>query len=101
MLWAWTPGDADGDLQLPPIVARRCLPCHSTSHATRLCGIRGIAAQTILLAFQLAHANRRKIRKWLDTLALGGERPRRRTHHRRQTKERKTWTPTGHLTPAA
>ncbi|MCZ0985364.1 hypothetical protein O1M54_06180 [Streptomyces diastatochromogenes] len=23
--------------------------------------------------------NRRKIRKWLDTLALGGERPRRRT----------------------
>ncbi|MEV7393825.1 hypothetical protein [Streptomyces sp. NPDC091215] len=63
--------------------------------------IRGIAAQTILLAFQLAHANRRKIRKWLDTLALGGERPRRRTHHRRQTKERKTWTPTGHLAPVA
>jgi hypothetical protein len=63
--------------------------------------IRGIAAQTILLAFQLAHANRRKIKKWLDTLSLGGERPRRRTHHRRQTKEPRSWTPTGHLTPAA
>ncbi|GAA2652804.1 hypothetical protein GCM10010307_63830 [Streptomyces vastus] len=48
--------------------------------------IRGIAAQTILLAFQLAHANRRKIKQWLETLALCGERPRRRTHHRRKTK---------------
>ncbi|WP_210585407.1 hypothetical protein [Streptomyces sp. GESEQ-35] len=37
--------------------------------------IRGIAAQTILLAFQLAHANRRKVKRWLETLALGGERP--------------------------
>jgi hypothetical protein len=48
--------------------------------------IRGIAAQTILLAFQLAHANRRKIKSWVETLALNGERPRRRTHHRRRTK---------------
>ncbi|MEU1478638.1 hypothetical protein [Streptomyces sp. NPDC005760] len=63
--------------------------------------IRGIAAQTILLAFQLAHANRRKIKKWLETLALGGERPRRRTHHRRKTKEPGTRTPTGHLPSAA
>ncbi|WP_405881054.1 hypothetical protein OG762_22130 [Streptomyces sp. NBC_01136] len=63
--------------------------------------IRGIAAQTILLAFQLAHANRRKIKSWLETLALGGERPRRRTHHRRKTKDRGAWTPTGHLMPAA
>ncbi|MFE1287801.1 hypothetical protein [Streptomyces sp. NPDC058751] len=59
--------------------------------------IRGIAAQTILLAFQLAHANRRKIQKWLETLALGGERPRRRTHHRQKRKATGTWTPTGHL----
>jgi len=51
--------------------------------------------------FQLAHANRRKIKKWLETLALGGERPRRRTHHRRKTKEPGTWTPTGHLPSAA
>lgn len=63
--------------------------------------IRGIAAQTILLAFQLAHANRRKIAKWLETLALGGERPRRRTHHRRKIKKRGAWTPTGHLPSAA
>ncbi|WP_406838026.1 hypothetical protein ACICHK_20460 [Streptomyces sp. AHU1] len=59
--------------------------------------IRGIAAQTILLAFQLAHANRRKIQKWLETLALGDERPRRRTHHRQKRKAAGTWTPTGHL----
>jgi hypothetical protein len=63
--------------------------------------IRGIAAQTILLVFQLAHANRRKIKKWLESLALGGERPRRRTHHRRKTKQPGTWTPTGHLVTAA
>ncbi|MGP3952201.1 hypothetical protein [Streptomyces sp. 7N604] len=63
--------------------------------------IRGIAAQTILLAYQLAHANRRKIIKWLDTLALGGERPRRRTHHRRKTKPLANWTPAGYMAPAA
>lgn len=72
-----------------------------TRHTVTQTQNTGIAAQTILLAFQLAHANRRKIRKWLHTLALGGERPRRRTHHRRPTREPKTWTPTGHLTPAA
>ncbi|MFH8564612.1 hypothetical protein [Streptomyces sp. NPDC017988] len=60
--------------------------------------LRGIAAQTVLLVFQLAHANRRKIKNWLDTLALGGERPRRRTHHRRRTKPIGHWTPTGYLT---
>ncbi|WP_406400861.1 hypothetical protein OH805_17645 [Streptomyces sp. NBC_00879] len=38
--------------------------------------IRGIAAQTILLAFQLAHADRTKIKEWVETLALGGEPPR-------------------------
>ncbi|WP_241518770.1 hypothetical protein [Streptomyces sp. CB03238] len=59
--------------------------------------LRGIAAQTVLLVFQLAHANRRKIKNWLDTLALGGERPRRRTHHRRRTKPIGHWTPTGYL----
>jgi hypothetical protein len=61
--------------------------------------IRGIAAQTMLLAFQLAHANRRKIQNWVETLALGGERPRRRTHHRRRTKPLGRWTPTGYLAP--
>ncbi|MFF8843443.1 hypothetical protein ACF08N_12035 [Streptomyces sp. NPDC015127] len=59
--------------------------------------IRGIAAQTILLVFQLAHANRRKIKNWVETLALNGGRPRRRTHHRRRTKPLGSWTPTGYL----
>jgi hypothetical protein len=44
--------------------------------------IRGIAAQTVLLA----HANTRKIARWLDVLHLQGKRPRRRSHHRRTTK---------------
>ncbi|MFE6757860.1 hypothetical protein ACFVDQ_30375 [Streptomyces sp. NPDC057684] len=61
--------------------------------------IRGIAAQTVLLVFQLAHANQRKIKNWVDTLALSGQRPRRRTHHRRTTKPLGAWTPTGHLSP--
>ncbi|MER5463308.1 hypothetical protein ABT010_22000, partial [Streptomyces sp. NPDC002668] len=55
--------------------------------------IGGIAAQTILLVFQLAHANRRKIKNWVETLALNGERPRRRPHHRRRTKPLGNWTP--------
>ncbi|MFJ1605290.1 hypothetical protein ACIOHS_18270 [Streptomyces sp. NPDC088253] len=32
--------------------------------------IRGITAQTLLLAFQLAHANRRKLTAWADSIAL-------------------------------
>ncbi|MFI6277527.1 hypothetical protein [Streptomyces sp. NPDC050988] len=37
--------------------------------------IRGIAAQTILLAFQLAHANRRKLTAWADADALNATAP--------------------------
>lgn len=62
--------------------------------------IRGIAAQTILLAFQLAHANKRKLRSWADAVALNGDRPRRRPTRRRQTKPLGTWTPTGYVDPA-
>ncbi|MET7538427.1 hypothetical protein [Streptomyces sp. NPDC005349] len=62
--------------------------------------IRGIAARTVLLVFQLAHANQWKIKNWIDTLALSGERPRRRTHHRRTTKPLGAWTPTGRPSPA-
>ncbi|MFI8927131.1 hypothetical protein ACIG3E_05500 [Streptomyces sp. NPDC053474] len=61
--------------------------------------IRGIAAQTLLLAFQLAHANQRKLTRWVDTLPAVGARPRRRPTRRRPTKPLGTWTPTGHLTP--
>ncbi|MET7514671.1 hypothetical protein ABZS88_14580 [Streptomyces sp. NPDC005480] len=61
--------------------------------------LRGIAAETVLLVFQPAHANQRKIKNWLDTLALSGQRPRRRTHHGRTTKPLGAWTPTGHPSP--
>ncbi|MFG2655625.1 hypothetical protein [Streptomyces sp. NPDC048425] len=50
---------------------------------------------TVLLVFQLAHADRRKIKNEVETLALDGQRPRRRTHHRRRTKPIGSWTPTG------
>lgn len=63
--------------------------------------IRGIAAQTFLLAFQLAHANRRKINRWFDTLPNGSQPPRRRPTRRRKTKPLGSWTPTGHLEPAS
>ncbi|MFF2353818.1 hypothetical protein ACFVVL_29050 [Kitasatospora sp. NPDC058115] len=73
------------------------------SEAIELSGrrrIRGIAAQTFLLAFQLAHANRRKIDRWLDTLPVDDQPPRRRPTRRRKTKPLGTWTPTGHLEQA-
>jgi hypothetical protein len=60
--------------------------------------IRGIAAQTLLLAFQLAHANRRKLRAWADSIALHDDRPRRRPTRRRKTKPLGTWTPKGYIT---
>ncbi|WP_340377642.1 hypothetical protein U5640_22905 [Streptomyces sp. SS7] len=60
--------------------------------------IRGIAAQTLLLAFQLAHANRRKLRAWADSIALHDDRPRRRPTRRRKTKPLGTWTPKGYVT---
>lgn len=62
--------------------------------------VRGIAAQTILLSFQIAHANKRKIAVWVDTLPdpVTG-RPRRRPTRRRATRPLGTWTPTGHIDP--
>lgn len=59
--------------------------------------VRGIAAQTLLLAFQLAHANRRKLRAWADSIALHDGRPRRRPTRRRKTKPLGTWTPKGYV----
>ncbi|MGR8009468.1 hypothetical protein [Streptomyces hypolithicus] len=69
---------------------------HIESAGTRR--IRGIAAQTILLAFQLAHVNRRKLSGWADAVALNGERPRRRPTRRRKTQPLGTWAPKGRLT---
>ncbi|MCW2888162.1 MAG: hypothetical protein JWL58_5024 [Streptosporangiaceae bacterium] len=62
--------------------------------------MRGIAAQTLLLAFQLAHVNERKIGNWIDTLPGPDGKPRRRAR-RRETKPLGTWTPKSHLQPAS
>ncbi|MBW1601815.1 hypothetical protein JJV70_06770 [Streptomyces sp. JJ66] len=60
--------------------------------------IRGIAAQAILLAFQLAHANKRKLATWAGSITLHGSHPHRRPTRRRKTKPLGTWTPEGYLT---
>ncbi|MFQ6146244.1 hypothetical protein ACLMNJ_24745 [Streptomyces seoulensis] len=60
--------------------------------------IRRIAAQPLLLAFQLAHANRRKLTAWADSIALHGDRPHRRPTRRRKTKPLGTRTPKGYVT---
>lgn len=63
--------------------------------------IRGIAAQTLLTAFQLAQANQRKIDRWRDTLPGPTGQPRRRpTSGRRATKPLRAWTPAGYHQPA-
>jgi hypothetical protein len=62
--------------------------------------VRGVAAQTLPLAFQLAHANERKINAWLATLPGPDGRPHRRARHK-TTKPLGTWTPTGHIDPPA
>ncbi|URM90688.1 hypothetical protein LUW75_12570 [Streptomyces sp. MRC013] len=48
--------------------------------------IRGIAAQAVLLAFQLAHANKRKLATRAGNIALHGGQPHRRPTRRRRTK---------------
>ncbi|TDD32922.1 hypothetical protein E1287_21210 [Actinomadura sp. KC06] len=62
--------------------------------------IRGIAAQTLLLAFQLAHVNERKINAWLAALPGPDGRPHRRARYK-TPKPLGTWTPTGHTNPPA
>jgi hypothetical protein len=52
----------------------------------------------LLLAFQLAHANRRKLTAWANSIALHGDRPHRRPTRRRKTKPLGTWTPKGYVT---
>jgi hypothetical protein len=75
-------------------------PAHEAIEAGATRRIRGTAPASILLAFQLHHANTRKLTTWADTLeGLNGEPPRRRPTRRRESKPLGTWTPTGHLTP--
>lgn len=72
-------------------------PLHEDLESSGTRRIRGIAAQTILLAFQLGHANRRKLANWANSVALLGERPRRRPTRRRATKPLGAWTPKGYI----
>jgi hypothetical protein len=75
-------------------------PAHENIEAGPTRRIRGIAPASILLAFQLHHANTRKLATWADTLeGPNGEPPRRRPTRRRKSKPLGTWTPTGHLDP--
>lgn len=73
-------------------------PVHEAIEAGATRRIRGIAPASILLAFQLHHANTRKLATWADTLeGENGEPPRRRPTRRRKNKPLGTWTPVGHL----
>jgi hypothetical protein len=73
-------------------------PVHEAIEAGATRRIRGIAPASIPLAFQLHHANRRKLATWADTLeGESGEPPRRRPTRRRTSKPLGTWTPAGHL----
>ncbi len=74
-------------------------PLHEDLESSGTRRIRGIAAQTVLLAFQLGHANRRKLTAWADAVAINGDRPRRRPTRRRETKPLGTWTPKGYVNP--
>ncbi|MFG2484357.1 hypothetical protein ACGFSI_16535 [Streptomyces virginiae] len=59
--------------------------------------IRGIATQALLLAFQIAHANQRKLAAWLSTLPTEAQPARRRPSNRNKPKNPRDWTPKGHL----
>ncbi|MFC4329634.1 hypothetical protein ACFPC0_17885 [Streptomyces andamanensis] len=59
--------------------------------------IRGIAAQSLLLAFQIAHANHRKLTAWLSTLPTEAQPARRRPSNRHKPKNPRDWTPKGYL----
>ncbi|WP_329069948.1 hypothetical protein [Streptomyces sp. NBC_01429] len=70
---------------------------HEAIERSRTRRIRGIAAQSLLLAFQLAHANHRKLASWLDTLQTGDLPARRRSSNRHTLKNPHHWTPNGYL----
>lgn len=77
---------------------------HEAIERSRTRRIRGVAAQSLLLAFQIAHANQRKISSWLDTLSQGDQPARRRPSNRHKLKNPRNWTPKGYLpdsTPGA
>ncbi|MFD5920994.1 hypothetical protein ACFVYP_20555 [Kitasatospora sp. NPDC058201] len=54
---------------------------------------RRLRAQSLLLAFQLAHANHRKLATWLDTLQSATQPARRRPTNRHAPNNPHHWTP--------
>ncbi|MGQ4713573.1 hypothetical protein ACUN22_07805 [Streptomyces anulatus] len=70
---------------------------HEAIERSRTRRIRGIAAQSLLLSFQIAHANHRKLAAWLDTLQTSGLPDRRRPSNRHKLKNPRDWTPGGYL----
>ncbi|POG45676.1 hypothetical protein BV881_20650 [Streptomyces sp. ZL-24] len=69
---------------------------HEAIERSRTRRIRGIAAQSLLLSFQIAHANHRKRASWLDTLQTDGL-PARRPSNRHKLKNPRDWPPGGYL----
>ncbi|WP_139216309.1 hypothetical protein, partial [Streptomyces sp. CC77] len=65
-----------------------------TAYLLRHRRIRGIAAQAILLAFHLAHANKRTLATRAGSIALHGNHP-----HRRPTRRRRAPPPPGPPAP--
>ncbi|MEU3268246.1 hypothetical protein [Streptomyces bacillaris] len=70
---------------------------HEAIERSRTRRIRGIAAQSLLLSLQIAHANHRKLAAWLDTLQTSGLPARRRPSNRHKLKSPRDWTPGGYL----
>ncbi|MFD7417528.1 hypothetical protein ACFVZ3_39830 [Kitasatospora purpeofusca] len=66
---------------------------HEALERSRTRRIRGQAAQSLLLAFQLAHANHRKLATWLDTLQTSTQPARRRPTNRHTPNNPANWTP--------
>ncbi|MFD7598887.1 hypothetical protein ACFV6D_38435, partial [Kitasatospora sp. NPDC059812] len=69
---------------------------HEALERSRTRRIRGHAAQPLLLAFQLAHANHRKLAAWLDTLQSATQPARRRPANRYTPNTPSNWTPRRH-----
>jgi len=67
-------------------------PAHETLDDPERRRIRGIAAQTVLVAFQLFAANIRKINEFLTTKAAGAKKIR-KLQSRRKTKTLGSWAP--------
>ncbi|MBB5122743.1 hypothetical protein AF335_05010 [Streptomyces eurocidicus] len=69
---------------------------HEAIERSRTRRIRGVAAQSLLLSFQIAHANHRKLATWHETLPLSDQPARRRPSTRHKPRNPHNWTPRGY-----